>query len=424
MFRRFVGTVYLHQLDGVARSDLHDVALSGIGQSGGELAREGRERQHSHFTAVGGRSVVNRITGSGLREIAPLLQHRQQAVGKRLLRIGQHDVAYAHRVGDHLRIERAGHRPLVVLQHGTVHLARHQRLGLLVGELCGGNVAVGDLAVAVGADEGLHLLGGGELPAHLRHALLKRQQIVVRGGDLEYDIRNRTRRGLLEQVLMAVVVSLHITRRHLDERIGNGRELLAGPLARERLVGGLDTAGYLQRIDVNAALHQSEVLLHLTLQTGLLVELRPGIGRLGVGLGLREELTDGSHAVLARAGIGESVVESLRRMLSADHRQTLRLGDAKSHPVETGRQHVLGDQRLPGGIGQHGRLLLVALLHVVLRLDRLVLVVVLRIVDLLAVDHTDTRVVAREAHFSLQREDECQEGQCDDDRKHDAELGS
>ena len=111
-------------------------------------------------------------------------------------------------------------------------------------------------------------------------------------------------------------------------------------------------------------------------------------------------------------------------MLSADHRQTLRLGDAKSHPVETGRQHVLGDQRLPGGIGQHGRLLLVALLHVVLRLDLLVLVVVLRIVDLLAVDHTDTRVVAREAHFSLQREDECQEGQCDDDRKHDAELGS
>jgi len=214
---------------------------------------------------------------------------------------------------------------------------------------------------------------------------------------------------------MAVVVSLHITRRHLDERIGNGRELLAGPLARERLVGGLDTASDLQRIDVNAALHQSEVLLHLTLQTGLLVELRPGIGRLGVGLGLREELADGSHAVLARAGIGESIVESLRRMLS---------GDAKSHPVETGRQHVLGDQRLPGGIGQHGRLLLVALLHVVLRLDLLVLVVVLRIVDLLAVDHTDTRVVAREAHFSLQREDECQEGQCDDDRKHDAELGS
>ncbi len=106
---------------------------------------------------------------------------------------------------------------------------------------------------------------------------------------------------------MTVVVSLHITRRHLDERIGNGRELLAGPLARERFVGGLDTAGDLQRIDVNAALHQSEVLLHLALQTGLLVELRPGIGRLGVGLGLREELADGSHAVLAVRGSAKAL---------------------------------------------------------------------------------------------------------------------
>ena len=137
-----------------------------------------------------------------------------------------------------------------------------------------------------------------------------------------------------------------------------------------------------------------------------------------------EKLADGRHVVVTRAGIGESIVESLRGRLSADHRQTLGLRDAETHPVETGRHHVLGDQRLPDGVGQHGRLLLVVLLHVVLLLDLLVLVVVFRIVDLLAVDHADTGIVARKAHFGLQREDECQEGQCDNDRKHDAELGS
>ena len=43
--------------------------------------------------------------------------------------------------------------------------------------------------------------------------------------------------------------------------------------------------------------------------------------------------------------------------------------------------------------------------------------------DLLAVDHPDARIIARKSHLGSQGEDECQERQCDDDRKHDAELG-
>ena len=424
VLRGFVGTVYLHELDGVACGDFHDVALFGVGKRCGELTRESRERHHTHLAAVGSRCVVNRVVAGGLREIGTIAQRRQQTVGQRLLRIRQYDVANAHRVGSHLRIEHTGHRPLVVFQHGTVHLAGHQRLGLLVGKLCGRNEAVGDLTVAVAAHEGLHLPGSGKLTADLGNAVLERQQVVVRGRHLEHDVGDRTRRGLLEHVLMAVVISFQVARRHFDERIGNCRIFLAGPFACKGVVGGFDTLGNLQRVDVDATLHQTEVFLHFTFETSLFVDLRPSVGSLGIGLGMREELADGSHVVLTRAGIGKGVVESLRRRLTADHRQTLGLRDAKSHPVETGRQHILGDKRLPNGIGQHGRLLLVALLHVVLLLNLLVLVVVLRIVDLLAVDHADTGIVTRETHFGLQREDECQEGQCDNDRKHDAELGS
>ena len=424
MLRGFVGTVHLHELDGVACGDLHDVALLGVGKRCGELTRESRERHHAHLAAIGRRSVVNRVVAGGLCEIGAVAQRRQQAVGQHLLRIGQHDVTNAHRVGSHLRIEHTGHRPFVVFQHGTVHLAGHQRLGLLVGKLCGRNEAVGNLAVAVAAHEALHLAGGRELAAHLGDALFERQQVVVRGSHLEHDIGDRARRALLEHILVAVVIGFQVARRHFEERIGNGRIFLAGPFACEGVIGGLDTLGDLQRVDVDAALHQTEVFLHFTFQTGLFVDLRPSVCGLGIGLGMREELADGRYVVVTRAGIGESIVESLRGRLSADHRQTLGLRDAETHPVETGRHHVLGDQRLPDGVGQHGRLLLVVLLHVVLLLDLLVLVVVFRIVDLLAVDHADTGIVARKAHFGLQREDECQEGQCDNDRKHDAELGS
>ena len=43
---------------------------------------------------------------------------------------------------------------------------------------------------------------------------------------------------------------------------------------------------------------------------------------------------------------------------------------------------------------------------------------------LFTVDDTDPGVVTREAHFGLQGENESQEGACDDNRQHDAELGA
>ena len=423
VFRGFVGAVDLHQLDGIARSDLHDVALLRPGQRLGKLTREGRERQNSHLAAIGSRSVVNRILGCGCGKITALPQGRQQAVGQRLLRVGQHDVADADRVGRHLRIQHAGHRPLVVLQYGTVHLTVHQRLRLLVGELRSRHVALGDPPVAVRADERTHLLRGGELLADLGCLVFQSQQVVVRGRHLEDHIRKRPRRSLLELILMAVVVGFQVRRRHGDNRIGNRRILLAGPFAREGLVRALDALRNFQRIDVHAALHQSVELLKLAFQTRLLVELGPHLRSLCVRLGLRQELVHGLHVVLPRARIRKGRIEGLRGLLTADHRQTLRLRHTEPHASEARSQHVVGNQRLPYGIRQHGRLLLVALLDVVLRLDLLVTVVVFRIVDLLAVDHPDARIIARKSHLGFQGEDECQERQCDDDRKHDAELG-
>ncbi len=200
--------------------------------------------------------------------------------------------------------------------------------------------------------------------------------------------------------------------------------MLAGPLARKLVVGGRQPLRHFERIDVGAAAHQSHVLLGGALQPGLLVEMLPRSHRLRIALGLGEEPADISHVVGSRAGIGESLVEGIRRLLAGEHRLTLLLRNADARLLEARSEHMLGDEHLPRRSGQRSGLLLVALLGAALGLDLLVEVVVLRIVDLLAVDHAHFRVVAREAHFGLQREDERQEGQCDDDRKHDAELGA
>ena len=424
VLRRFVSTVHLHQLDGIARSDLHHVPPLGIGQRGNEFARESREGHHTHFAAVGCRSFVYRILRGELCEIGTTLDYRQQAVGQRLLRIGQHDMADSQRIGHHFRIQHTGHRPLVVLQHGAVSLTRQQCLGLVLRKLSRRNIGIGDLAVAVGTYERLQLLRSGELCAHLGNALFESEHIVVRGGNLEHDIRQRTRGSLLEHILMAVVVCLDVAGLHLDQRIGDSRIFLTGPFPGIGIVGRIHTVRDFECIDIYTALDQAEVLGDLTLHAGLLVELRPRLLCLRIRFGLREELSDGSHVVLTRAGIGEGVVERLRRMLAADHRQTLGLRNAQPHLVETGFQHILADQGLPCSIGEHGGLLFVALLGAALRLDLLVLVVVLRIVDFFTVDDTDPGVVTREAHFGLQGENESQEGACDDNRQHDAELGA
>ena len=402
MLGRLAGTIYLHQLDSVTRSDLHDVALLGSGQGLGKLTREGRERHYTHLAAVGCRHVIDRILRSGLCEVGTAAQGGQQAVSQRILGIGEHDVADAHRVGNHLRIKGTGHRPLVVLQHGAIGLAGHQRGSLLLGELGGRNVVVGDLAVAVGADERLQLVRCRELLAHLRSGLLDSQQVIVRGSHLEDHVRDRTGRRLTEHVLVAVVVGLHLRRRNADDRVGNRRILLAGPFARIGLVGRLHAAGHLEGIDVDTAADQTEVLLHLTLGTGLLVELGPGLCSLRIGLGLCKEIGDCSYVVGPRTRIGKSVVERLRGLLAADHRHTFGLGHTQTQTLETGRHHILRDERLPRGVGQHRSLLLVVLLNAALGLDLLVLVVILRIVDLLAVDHADARIIARETHLGLQ----------------------
>ena len=279
------------------------------------------------------------------------------------------------------------------------------------------------MAVAVAAHEGAQVLGGNEPFADLAGLLLKGLHVAVRGRHLEDHIRQRTRRQLLELILVALVVGLQVALRYRDERIGHRGVLLAGPLAREGLVGSLHAVGHLQRVDIRTAAHQPDILLQQPLQPRLLVELRPGLLRLG-RRGPGEEVAHGRHVVLSRAGIGKGVVERLRHVLAADHGRTLGLRHAQAYLLETGLQHVLGDKRLPDGIGQHGRLLLVALLRAALRLDPFVLLVVLRIVDLVTVDDADLRIVARESHLGLQGEDECQEGQCDDNRQHHAELGS
>lgn len=249
-------------------------------------------------------------------------------------------------------------------------------------------------------------------------------RVLVGRSDLEDDVGDRTRRRLTITLAVLLIVGLHLAVGDREERIGYGRILLAGPLAREGPVRGIGTGGRLERIGIGAAADQPEELLHPAFHARLLVELRPSLLRLRIALGARQELAHGSDIVGTRARIGEGVVEGLRHALAADHRQTLRLGEREAQIVEARHQHVLRDEALPCGVGQHGRLLLVALLTAVLLTHAFVLFEILRIVDLLSVDDAHAGILPGEAHLGLQREDECQEGQCDDYRQHDAELGS
>ena len=328
------------------------------------------------------------------------------------------------RIGHDLGIEHACHGPLVVLEDGTVSFASQKRGSLLIGELSGRNVILGDMAVAVGPHERLQLGSPGELRPDLLHVLLQSEQIVVGRLDLEDDIRERTRRQLPECVLMLLIISLDVAVGNMDERIGDRRILLAEPPAGELVVGSLDAAGDLERISEGTAAHQSGELAGSTLETCLLVELLPSKHGLRIGLGVGEETADDGDVINPCTRVGESLVEDGRILLAGDHGLPLLLGNPQTGLLETGREDPPGDEGLPGGIGEQSGLLLVALLGAGLLADLLVDVVILGIGDLRAVDFTDLGVVARKTHVVPQRENESQEGEGDDDRKHDAELGA
>jgi len=85
---------------------------------------------------------------------------------------------------------------------------------------------------------------------------------------------------------------------------------------------------------------------------------------------------------------------------------------------------VVGEKRLPRRGGQLVGLLIGRSLYAAVAvLDGVVLIQILGVADLVAVDHADLRIVVREAHVGLQRQNECQEGECDNHRQKRAELG-
>ena len=149
--------------------------------------------------------------------------------------------------------------------------------------------------------------------------------------------------------------------------------------------------------------------------------MRPGPAR---ALGLLQEAGHGLHVVRAGAGVGEDLCIDGRGQLAAQHGQTLLLAHDDAHLLEARHEHVLREELLPCGVGKHVRLLRVALRTGMTRFHAVVFLDVVRIFDLVAVDHADLRIVARETHLGLQRENESQKGEADDHRQHDAESGS
>ncbi len=173
----------------------------------------------------------------------------------------------------------------------------------------------------------------------------------------------RTRFGIVLSVIIALALLAFIL--SLKTEMGfSGQDPKVGVIAGEKI----NYSEYYEEYE--------RVKAQSGAQESLLVELGPGQLRLGIGLGLQEELTHGLHVVAARAGVGESVVEGLREVLAADDRQTLGVTHLEAQLLQTGGDDVAVEERLPRGIGQHGRLLLVARLSAALRLDALVLLVV------------------------------------------------
>ena len=422
MFRGFVGTVNVDELDGVAAHHLHHVALSGVRKRFGHYGIEGREGVDAHLAACGGQLLVGRILTRQIGEILTR-RHRFETVGQFLGGIRKHDHFQTERIGSHAALHHTGHRPDVVLQLRAEHLARDERLGLFA-QLRRRHITVGDLAVAILTHEEFHVLRGVELLADGTHLLFEVQHIVVRSVHLEDHVRQHARRRLLEHLLMGVVERLDLARRDAHQRIGHRRITLGDVLPAEDLVGRIDAVLDFEFVDIGALADQRGVFLHGAFQPGLLVQVVPRLLRAGVGSGLRQELRHGGSVVSPRTRIAESRIEGLRRDLAADHVQTLLLGNLDTHPLEAGDEHMVGEKRLPRRGGQLVGLLIGRSLYAAVAvLDGVVLIQILGVADLVAVDHADLRIVVREAHVGLQRQNECQEGECDNHRQKRAELG-
>ena len=99
-------------------------------------------------------------------------------------------MAQADRIGSHLGSHGTRHYPLVGLKYGTILLAVEND-GLILTELFGRYVVVGDVALDVLANEGAHVIRCGELLAYGTYLLLDSKHVIIRGVDLEYDIRDR-----------------------------------------------------------------------------------------------------------------------------------------------------------------------------------------------------------------------------------------
>ena len=219
------------------------------------------------------------------------------------------------------------------------------------------------------------------------------------------------------------VVRLDLGVGNIHERIGHRVVFLAHPFSGEAPVGCIRAVGHLQRIDIGAAAHQSQVFGHLALVAGLGDQVAPRLLRPGIGFGTREEFGDGRHVVLTRTGIGEDLVKGLRGMLAADDGEPLGFGDGDSHFLETGLHHMPRYERLPGCARQHIGLPVVRFGGAALLADGVVGIQILRIADLIAVHHADLGIVPRKAQVGFQGEDECQQRESDDDRQNDTEFG-
>ena len=271
--------------------------------------------------------------------------------------LSQNDVAYANRVGHRANVSNARDVIYVVLEYGTVnlrvvlaecdssHLSRQSltRVVSLVDSLT---------ALALSVDH--RLLGCSELSGHLLNLVSSSQTVVLGRLNLEYYVRNRTRRHLLEHLLVLVVELLDVSLLDLNQRVSYLSVVLTNPATRECLVSSRNTCCNLQVVHEYTLRYQAYVLLHRALNQCVLNQHLIALHHQRAVLLVSSCSVQVVYNLLRREHtglrVGERRCDDGRNVLTRDQLDTLCVANIDTHLVEAGLDSVLVEQLLPSHV--------------------------------------------------------------------------
>ena len=320
----------------------------------------------AEFT-VGLGTLVGRELGCEGREVATLPDNAHEAVSDGLLIGAEKDVPHVYGVGNRSGIENPyGIEDIVVvLDDGGntgAPAAKHEvvDLGIDGVELAGLVPVVAELALGVLQEEGLHVVGGGELVVDLGDFLVGESDVVLGRGNLEHYVFDVPVGPLLVEIGVGLVVCLDFGGGDHDgavlhERIAHGDIVDVG--------GGVvhgNGLGLLKRVLIGRSGEEVAVLGIVLLAVDSVLQIVP-VGLETAGLVLRDGVLDEVHNGLRveTLGAGERLEDNRGRIVAGGEVEHFGLADGDACILSVLDEHVLVYQALPGGVADLLELLLV-----------------------------------------------------------------